>query len=89
MATSLPVVTTNIRGCREAVVDGSTGYIVRPRDAGALTDAVASLLDDPTLALKMGEAGRARASALFAESAVQKRFVTLINDGLRFGSPRN
>jgi glycosyltransferase involved in cell wall biosynthesis len=75
MACGLPVVTTDIRGCREAVVDGTTGLIVRPRDAPALTAAVSHLLDHPDLARKMGDAGRRRAAELFDTEAVEKRFV--------------
>ena len=38
-AMGLPVVATDIRGCRQVVEHGSTGLLVPPRDAAALTDA--------------------------------------------------
>lgn len=56
----LPVVTTTATGCRDAVVDGETGTLVPPRDAGALTEAIRAYLRDPDLRRCRGEAGRAR-----------------------------
>jgi glycosyltransferase involved in cell wall biosynthesis len=57
-AMELPVVASNIRGCREAVVDGLTGLLVEPRDPKALTLAISSLLDDAEERNRMGKAGR-------------------------------
>ena len=61
MSSALPVVATNIRGCREAVVNGQTGLIVPPRNSTALAEAVSHLLRNPDLARRMGAAGRAQA----------------------------
>jgi len=65
-----PVVTTDIRGCREAMRDGETGLLVPPRDAKALARAVIQLLQDPEKRRAMGEAGRRRVEALFDERQV-------------------
>jgi glycosyltransferase involved in cell wall biosynthesis len=53
-AMGLPVVATDIRGCRQVVEHGSTGLLVPARDAAALTDAVARLAGDPGLRSAMG-----------------------------------
>ena len=53
-----PVVATDVGGLSEAVVDGETGLLVPPRDAGALAVALAELLGDPVRARRMGERGR-------------------------------
>jgi len=53
-----PVVTTDAPGCRDAVVDGETGYLVPVRDSGALAARVRALLESPKLRQQMGEAGR-------------------------------
>ena len=55
-----PVVATDMPGCREAVVDGETGRLVAPGDAGALDEALAELIADPHLRVRMGRAGRER-----------------------------
>jgi glycosyltransferase involved in cell wall biosynthesis len=60
MSAGLPVVTTDVGGCAEAVADGETGVVVPARDAGALTAALGRLLDDPARARELGAAGRRR-----------------------------
>jgi glycosyltransferase involved in cell wall biosynthesis len=44
-----PIVTTDVRGCREVVTDGVTGLLVAPRSAGALADALGRLIEDAGL----------------------------------------
>jgi len=73
MASGLPVVATNIRGCREEVIDGQTGCLVPVKDMAALAAALRKLVLDPELRRKMGRAGLARAHALFDESKVLDR----------------
>ena len=58
MAAGRPVVSTDVGGIREAVVDGETGYLVGARDDRALAERVISLLEDPEQARLMGERGR-------------------------------
>ena len=65
MSMGRPVITTDVPGCRETVIDGDNGLLVPPRDPAALADAAFRLLDDPTLAEAMGRRGRARAEDLY------------------------
>ena len=60
MAAGVPVVASDIPGYREVVRTGD-GLLVPPNDAAALALAVGRLLDDPALAARLSEAGRARA----------------------------
>jgi glycosyltransferase involved in cell wall biosynthesis len=78
MATGLPVVTTNIRGCREAVRDGHSGYIVQPAEVDGLASAVMRLVQDSTGRLQMGRQGRALAVEMYDYRQVQKRFGAFI-----------
>lgn len=71
MAAGRPAVATCFGGSREAVVDGETGFIVNPLDTDALAEKIITLLEDPALAARMGEAGRAR---LLKEFTVAKQF---------------
>ena len=73
MSTGIPVVATDIRGCREVVVDGVTGLLIPPRDHAALARAVGRLLADRPLAAAMGGAGRTRAVERFDEDLVIER----------------
>jgi glycosyltransferase involved in cell wall biosynthesis len=66
MAAGAPVVATSVGGVPELVVNGETGFLVEPGNPEAAARAVESLLADPERARAMGEAGRARARALFS-----------------------
>jgi glycosyltransferase involved in cell wall biosynthesis len=57
-ASQVPVVTTDATGARDAVIDGVTGIRVPQGDAHSLAAALARLLDDPTLAGRLGRQGR-------------------------------
>jgi glycosyltransferase involved in cell wall biosynthesis len=72
-ACALPLVTTDVPGCRDVVSDGVDGLRVPVRDAGALARAIAKLLDDPELAARLGEAARLKALERFDERIVIAR----------------
>jgi len=61
-----PIVTTDSPGCREAVRDGVSGMLVRPRSASEVARALEVLLDDAELRQRMGAAGRELALRDFA-----------------------
>ncbi|MDH4309805.1 MAG: GNAT family N-acetyltransferase, partial [Acidimicrobiia bacterium] len=71
-ASGLPVVATDIRGCREVVDDGVSGLLVPVRDPGALARAFDSL-SDPATRDRMGAAGRIKALEEFDERRVVAR----------------
>ncbi len=73
MMMELPVVATRVRGCREAVVDGSSGFLVEPRKARHIAGACLYLLEHPDTARKMGQAGRRRAEQLYRLDAALDR----------------
>jgi glycosyltransferase involved in cell wall biosynthesis len=64
-ASGVPVVTTDVPGCREAVVDGDTGRLVPSQDSQALAEAILEILKDSEQRKKMGLAGRRRIEAEF------------------------
>jgi glycosyltransferase involved in cell wall biosynthesis len=75
MACGRPVVATNIRGSREEVLDGTTGYLTPVADPAAMADALVKVLLDPAGAREMGREGRARAVEHFDEEKVLDREV--------------
>jgi glycosyltransferase involved in cell wall biosynthesis len=78
MLTGLPVVATDIRGPREQVRDGETGYLVPARSVAPLAGALSRLAGDPALRARMGAAGRAFALAHFDEARVIGRTLDLL-----------
>jgi glycosyltransferase involved in cell wall biosynthesis len=83
MSTGLPVVASDIRGCREVVADGVTGLLIPDRAHAAIARAVARLLADPGLREAMGAAGRARAVERFDEELVIERTLDVYDRLLR------
>jgi glycosyltransferase involved in cell wall biosynthesis len=59
------VVTTNVPGCRDAIVRDCTGVLVAPRDAASLASGIESLLNDPKRMQGMAIAGRRWAEQVF------------------------
>jgi glycosyltransferase involved in cell wall biosynthesis len=53
-----PVVASDIRGCREVVLDGDTGLLVPPRNIPRLVAAIERLYEDRKMAARMGERAR-------------------------------
>jgi phosphatidylinositol alpha-mannosyltransferase len=62
MAAGVPVVASRIPGYDEVVRGGQEGFLVPPGNPRAVAEAAAKVLDDPTLARTMGQAGRTRAA---------------------------
>jgi len=61
-----PVVATRVSGLSEVVVHQNTGLLIEPEDARGLAEAIVSLLDQPEIAVRMGQAARRRVQELFS-----------------------
>jgi glycosyltransferase involved in cell wall biosynthesis len=58
MAMGRPVITTDVPGCRETVVDGDNGFLVPVRSVDALEEAMCSFIENPALVPRMGRRAR-------------------------------
>lgn len=70
MSQGVPVVATDVGGIPEAVTDGETGFLIAPRDAGAVATAVARILEAPFLKQHMREAALVRFEERFTMKAM-------------------
>jgi glycosyltransferase involved in cell wall biosynthesis len=77
------VITTDLTGCREAILPGETGDLVPPRDPQALAQALLRLIDDRPRRLGYGLAGRKLAAQRFGIEAVVNRILDLYGELLR------
>jgi len=81
-AAGLPVIATDIEGCRAIVRDGESGVLVPPGDAGAMSRAIAAAVKayaDPELRLQHGTRAREIFEAgAFSEEQVVDRFIELL-----------
>lgn len=65
MALGRPIITTQVPGCRDTVVEGVNGFLVPPRDPQALAAAMEQFILVPGLIAQMGAASRAMAEQRF------------------------
>ncbi len=77
-AVGIPGVATRIYGLTDAVEDGVTGLLVPPRDVGALTTALADLLEDGARRKLMGQAARQRAVERFGAARIVEGLVAFL-----------
>lgn len=66
MAMELPVIATDIRGCREEI-DEHSGLLYKPGDITGLRNAIETLLKDRKRAAEMGKIARCRVVELFEQ----------------------
>ncbi len=78
MLTGLPVVATDVRGPREQVLDGKTGFLVPPGFSSPLAWALRALTQDAVLTREMGAAGRQIAREDYDERHILKHVVALM-----------
>ena len=71
-AAGTPLVTSNIGGLGEAVINGQTGVSCPPRDVAGLAAAVRTVLDDPDAAQRRARAARERLTSDFDWQTVAK-----------------
>jgi glycosyltransferase involved in cell wall biosynthesis len=71
-----PVITTDAPGCRDAVVDGVTGWLCRTADAGDLARCMLTFVTTPVVEREaMGQRGRQRVEAEFDEHLVFQAYL--------------
>jgi glycosyltransferase involved in cell wall biosynthesis len=83
MASGTPVVSTDVGGPAETLVDGETGWLVPPDRPDLLADRVAALLADGALRGRMGRAGRARVVEQFTVARYAERFADVVDAAVR------
>lgn len=58
MASGKPVITTNVKGNNELIVDGENGFLIKPGDAEMLAERIVTLLENKELLLYFGKRNR-------------------------------
>jgi len=80
MACGKPVVATEVAGIPEAVIDGVTGFLVKPRDIAALADRLSILLMDDSLRREMGLRARKLVETEFNYDTVIPKIASLLRE---------
>jgi glycosyltransferase involved in cell wall biosynthesis len=79
MAFRKPVIGGNHGGTPEVILDNETGFLVEHGDVNTLTDRISTLLHDPGLCQRMGDAGRQRVEEMFTFAPLRTRLLRLFS----------
>ncbi|WP_371192561.1 glycosyltransferase family 4 protein [Glaciecola sp. SC05] len=79
LATGRAIVTTDMPGCRETVLDGENGFLIPPNSSVDLCKILERFLAEPNLISEMGIKSRKRAVDKYCVNKVNKRMIELIN----------
>lgn len=77
MACGLPCVATRVSGCEDIIQHGVNGLLVEPEDYQAMAQALLTLLRDPALAQKYGNAARATIEKHYSLERITDMYVEL------------
>lgn len=80
MSFKKPVIATRVGGIPEVVTEGRTGFLVPPKDADSIAQAVISLLADRERMRQMGEAGYERVKSNFSSEIIIKEIEGLYKE---------
>ena len=75
-----PILTTNIRGCREQVEHKITGLIVPIRSKEEIFNSIKYMVENIEIRLKFGKQGRKKALKLYDEKKVLEMQIKIIKD---------
>lgn len=74
-----PVITTDVPGCRNVVVDGYNGYLCNVRDAKDLTDKMEKMVSLSAIErIQMGQRGRNKMESEFDEQMVVSKYLSAL-----------
>lgn len=77
MAQGLPIVATTVGGIPEVVTQNQEGILVPPKDAEALADALAQVVQNPELRRTLGKAGKCRVADEFTFTGMLDAYETI------------
>jgi glycosyltransferase involved in cell wall biosynthesis len=74
-----PIITTDVVGCREVVVNGVNGFLCQPRDAMDLAEKMKQMIAfTPEARAEMGRRGREKVELEFDEKVVIMKYLTVL-----------
>ncbi|WP_032939572.1 glycosyltransferase family 4 protein [Citrobacter youngae] len=78
LAVGLPIITTDVPGCKETVVDGVNGFLVPPWDSESLSKKMIELIENKKLLIEMGKQSRLLAENRFDEESFCDRVINIL-----------
>jgi len=78
MSMAKPIITTDVPGCRETVVNGENGILVPAHDPEALAMAMERFIEAPLLIETMGAASRRMAESRFDQRVINRQLLVAL-----------
>ena len=75
-----PIVTTDVPGCREIVINEYNGLLAPPQNAAALAASIKRLIENPEQRVRMGERGRELVEAEFSDDKVAQQTLAVYRE---------
>ena len=79
MSMGRAIITTDVPGCRDTVIDGVTGLLVRPKDSSDLAEAMIRLIQDNKLTVEMGRNSREYAEKKYSDESVVSEILSQLD----------
>lgn len=78
-ASGKPIVTSDVPGCKDAIIENSTGLLVPPKKINDLSEAIIFLLKNKDIRIQMGKNGRKLAEEKFNIQSVIEKHINIYN----------
>ncbi len=82
MRAGLPVITSDVGGCSEAVEHGITGFLTPPSNVGKLRENIETALSSKSLLKSMGQAGRERFCQDFRIESMMRKLMKVYHEAI-------
>ena len=80
---SLPIITTNVPGCKDIIHNNYSGLLVSLKDKNSLRDAIKFILDNEKLALTFGINARKTVSKNFTTKIINNKILEIYKNSLK------
>jgi len=78
MACGLPIITTDVPGCRDLITDGENGFLIPPKEYEELANKIILLLENQSISEKMGIINRKLAIKKYSINSAMKKYDSLL-----------
>jgi len=78
MAIGRAVITTDVPGCRETIIDGKNGYMIPPWNAESLAEKIECFIKNPSSIITMGIESRNIAESKFDEDLICDNLINIL-----------
>ena len=79
-ACSMPLIVTDVNGCRDCIINGETGFLVNLKDAQDIKEKMNFFIKNTHVIEKMGNKSREYINDKFSEDKIHKQFLSMYQE---------